>query len=109
MARTSSVIHIVVFDLREDFPEAQIRTLMEECRQNVAGLIQLEFGKEVPDLYAHKADRTRGYTHALMSQHIDGLALKAYQANPAHVKLAKLFVENSKRLPVCIDFCHSKL
>ncbi|CAD2215550.1 hypothetical protein AGDE_00659 [Angomonas deanei] len=101
---TNPVCHIVLFKFKAEPDEETLRKLLNTIRKNIPGLISLYFGKERPNIFKGKTDRTHGYTHALFSRHVNARALEIYQKHPDHVKLGQFFQKHSAAPPIAVDY-----
>ena len=83
---------------------AKLHRLLDKCRSNVPGLIELHFGKNDMNMYPNKVEGSGGHNYALFSRHIHADALRQYHDHPDHVVLATFLMAIATRPPQVIDF-----
>ncbi|RNF10525.1 diagnostic antigen [Trypanosoma conorhini] len=105
----ANICHVVLFCLDSAkvatlLPEAVLQRHLGGLRGSVPGLLELNFGPVGTDLYPGYVDCSNGYTHCLVSKHVDAAHLKVYAEHPDHVVFANLLKSSSVKPPIRCDF-----
>lgn len=106
-----SVCHVAHLALNdENLDMKKLLNLLDNCRKNIPQLVELQFGKNNPQMYSGKTEKSGGSNYALFSRHLTPEAIRVYQDHPDHVALANYLISMSTREPYVIDFANlSKL
>ncbi|KAG5501423.1 hypothetical protein JKF63_03236 [Porcisia hertigi] len=87
------MLHIVLFKFdagkfAEEFPGNACQEALESMRQaNIPGLLEVHMNAKNITPWQGYQDASRGYTHALVSRHMNASALRIYAEHPAHKAL----------------------
>lgn len=105
----SKICHVVMFCLdpakTETFlPDIEVKRHLQTIRENVPGVLEINFGPTGVNLYPGYVDCSAGFTHCLVSKHTDVSKLQAYVEHPDHVVFANLIKSSAAKPPIRIDF-----
>ncbi|KAG5475304.1 hypothetical protein LSCM1_03417 [Leishmania martiniquensis] len=110
------MLHIAIFrfdphKFSKEFPGNSLQEAIQSMRQaEIPGLVEVNMSAKNVTPWAGYQDASQGYTHALVSRHVNAKALKIYFNHPAHkalqVRLLKCLAAPVLRLVLDI---HSKL
>lgn len=87
------MLHIVVFKFNaekfaKEFPGNSLQEGVEAMRQaGIPGLVEVNLSAKNTAPWAGYQDASQGYTHALVSRHVNANALHIYADHPAHKAL----------------------
>ena len=104
------IIHIVLLKFREDVEDAKVQEFISGIKQleELDSVLSANAGKQ-EDMYEGYVSRNQGYTHALVTHHKDGEALKSYAQDPKHIAVKDNYIapnlDKNKDLPIlAVDF-----
>ncbi|ESL05660.1 hypothetical protein TRSC58_06682 [Trypanosoma rangeli SC58] len=105
----SNICHVVLFCLDAAkvatvLPDGVILHHLSVLREKVPGLLELNFGPVGQNLYPNYVDSSNGYTHCLVSKHLDPTHLKVYAEHPDHLTLVNLLKTTMTKPPLRVDF-----
>ncbi|KEG09838.1 diagnostic antigen [Trypanosoma grayi] len=106
---SSKICHVVLFCLEpvkaaEKLVEPTVRHHLQLMRDTIPGLLEVNFGAAASALYKDYVDCTNGYTHCLVSRHVDAAALHVYAGHPNHMSFAEIMKSLGTKPPIRIDF-----
>ncbi|RNF06772.1 diagnostic antigen [Trypanosoma rangeli] len=104
-----NICHVVLFCLDAAkvamvLPDDVLLHHLNVLREKVPGLLELNFGPAGRNLYPDYVDSSNGYTHCLVSKHLDATHLKVYAEHPDHLALVSLLKTSMTRPPLRVDF-----
>ncbi|CUG94145.1 Hypothetical protein, putative [Bodo saltans] len=104
MSKQEPVTHVVIFKLdKNKFRPVHCAQLLAQMRGSIPGMIALKFGPANTQPFGDYTDRSQGYTHVLVSKHVEPAALHHYQDHPLHIALVKYLRSVTVDKPLAID------
>ncbi|KEG09837.1 hypothetical protein DQ04_04561050 [Trypanosoma grayi] len=100
----ASVMHVVLFKLRDGLDEKKLEELIHNARQGISGLLELHFGANNMYIHKDKVILADGNTHALVSRHEEEKALEKYLSHPLRQQLARYILAHAERAPTVVNF-----
>ena len=96
------ILHVVLFQWRGTADTEAVARMLARLAalRTIAGVEWLEVGAE---LGLDAARRAEGFSHALVSRHVDAAALARYRADPDHLGLGPELATLAERILV-FDF-----